>query len=76
MKDKGKAENAFADSQYTLPEEAHTPNLRTLAVSYVHGINTLHNLSLKSMTERSVWSGTDLRIMCMVLTFAAGRQAS
>lgn len=33
MKSKGKTEDAFEDSKYSLPEEARTPNLRTLSVS-------------------------------------------
>jgi hypothetical protein len=33
MRTKGKTEDAFEDSKYSLPEEARTPNLRTLSVS-------------------------------------------
>ena len=34
MKAKGITEDAFKDSKYALPEEARTPNLRTLSVSF------------------------------------------
>ena len=52
MRAKGKTQDAFKDSDYALPEEARTPNLRTLAVSDSHlsillgdGLSLVHHFT-------------------------------
>lgn len=40
-------ENAFDDSKYSLPEEARTPNLRTLAVRFSLFYDPCANLSIE-----------------------------